>query len=456
MPTLKHVLITQPNCNSVLATEDNRLPVVRFHKNYMSYLKETCASVERDVHTSFRLDFLRAEAEELSGPHYVPALLIFVPRDDNVEAPSSYKWVRQNDVSTILIFPIKESIVKFMKQFKTLGLNVHSESLRPYSRPNWLSEASVWLKDNVKRYANTNVTSIEKVTTGMSGCVLRAETEARSVFYMKAVVPSEHDEVIVACALFRIMPNRFRKPLGVDLRRRWMLMEDYGTVIDETEISKSENTGLRRQILEEWACIQEASLDVIDELEKSGVPLLDAEQINQRLEDMVRDPNWYEAQVTEIRRKALREYEEEHYKLKFLSYARNVLNEVSAFRVPLTLVHGDLQPVNVLRKGMDEFTFFDFEATSISFPLLDAIDFTFSCSGYRDVTFDELGFYLERWKKYESVERLRRMFDLLREVYYLISTLKQYTCWKKSEESEKRLFFREMGSPVSERVLERM
>ncbi|CAN8070454.1 unnamed protein product [Agarophyton chilense] len=289
----------------------------------------------------------------------------------------------------------------------------------------------------------------------MSGCVLRAETETRSVFYMKAVIPSGHDEVVVACALSRIMPHHFRRPLAVDFGRRWMLMEDYGSAIDEDEIAKSGNFGLRRQILEEWAGVQEASVEVVDELEKAGVPLLDAEEIEGRLEAMVRDPHWYEAQLSEIRRKSLREYEEEQYKLKFLSYARSVLNDVSGFRVPLTLVHGDLQPVNVLRSGDDDFTFFDFEATSISFPLLDAIDFTFSCSGYQYVTHDELGFYLDRWKKYESVERLKMMFDLLREVYYLISTLKQYMCWKKSEESEKRLFFREMGSPVSERVFER-
>ncbi|KAI0560333.1 hypothetical protein FGB62_116g013 [Gracilaria domingensis] len=83
-----------------------------------------------------------------------------------------------------------------------------------------------------------------------------------------------YDEVRVAHAVGKVMPEHFRRPVQVDLDRRWMLMEDYGSPIDREECTTSKDPDLVKDILGEWARIQEASIDVINVLKEEGVPVL--------------------------------------------------------------------------------------------------------------------------------------------------------------------------------------
>ncbi len=100
-----------------------------------------------------------------------------------------------------------------------------------------------------------------------------------------------------------------------------------------------------------------------------------AKELKEKLEKIVRDPAWYEAQLQEIKVRKLDEIPEEEYKAKFLSYVNRVLEKVSEFNVPLALVHGDLNAVNMTRRHDGSLTFFDFEGTVIGFPFLDVISF---------------------------------------------------------------------------------
>ncbi|KAI0558858.1 Aminoglycoside phosphotransferase [Gracilaria domingensis] len=352
---------------------------------------------------------------------------------------------------TIHVEPYCEPVLQYLAKYVTDGLDVNGNQLYPHSKAGWFCEASKWLTGKIREYSNDDVDEIVKVSTGSTGCVLRAKTVRGTNFYMKAVnADSVYDQIGVACALSEVMPEYFNKLVAVDRERRWMLMNDYGTAIDNDECKMNKNPKLVKAVLEEWGRAQEASIDVVIQLKEEGIPVVGAAKIKEMLERVVSDPNWYEAQLAQMKREKVKLYDRQEYIQRFVSYADDVLKRVSEFNVPKTLVHGDLSPVNVMSSSKAGFTFFDFEATSISFPLLDVLKFMSVCNGYRKVTYDEISFYAKRWSKYESKERLKDMIGVVSEVRNLIDAWMGYELWNNAEESDRKAMFSEMGTLVSE------
>lgn len=81
----------------------------------------------------------------------------------------------------------------------------------------------------------------------------------------------------------------------------------------------------------------------------------------------------------------------------FLSAVEDDLKTVEELNLPLCLVHGDLQAVNIVKRADGGCTFFDFEGAIVSYPLLDALDFLFICKQYEEVLFEDISFYFELW-----------------------------------------------------------
>src|SRR5262249_29350689 len=88
--------------------------------------------------------------------------------------------------------------------------------------------------------------------------------------------------------------------------------------------------------------------------------------------------------------------------------------QLADYRIPPTLVHGDLHMGNVaLRYGEDgqrTFLFFDWTDACISHPFLDLIALTGSLDS--DAREAIAASYLEPWTNFESMPRLRQMLAL--------------------------------------------
>ncbi|KAI0564951.1 Aminoglycoside phosphotransferase [Gracilaria domingensis] len=228
-----------------------------------------------------------------------------------------------------------------------------------------------------------------------------------------------------------------------------MCMEDFGKVLSGEECTLMENPQLVEEILDAWGCIQEASAEVIDELKLKGVPVLGGREIMSKLQTIANDGQWYDAQLDALKRLEMRAYGRDEYIERFMRYTNEVVGKASEFKVPLSLAHGDLNPANVAASSKGRFTFFDFEATCISYPMLDAMNFICVCNEYNTATFDDLWFYTQRWSEYESESRLKELFEVVSEIENLISVCNSYESWTRAEEGERLLMFTEMGSPVS-------
>ena len=84
------------------------------------------------------------------------------------------------------------------------------------------------------------------------------------------------------------------------------------------------------------------------------------------------------------------------------------------YRVPYTLVHGDLHPANIARH-QGTYRFFDWTDACVAHPFFDVLPILLEAQALPDAASAcsrMLESYLELWTAYESLERLRQVWAL--------------------------------------------
>ena len=129
---------------------------------------------------------------------------------------------------------------------------------------------------------------------------------------------------------------------------------------------------------------------------------------------------------------------------KYRSHLQRVCDKLSDFAVPISLVHGDLNPVNAIVSENDELKYIDFAFSCVSYPFLDALNFAHACGA----TKEDLGFYLKMWAECESVERLEELLTIVDDVFGVVSVLRLHKLHVNAEESGKQSAREETTLPV--------
>ncbi|PXF48029.1 hypothetical protein BWQ96_02220 [Gracilariopsis chorda] len=124
------------------------------------------------------------------------------------------------------------------------------------------------------------------------------------------------------------------------------------------------------------------------------------------------NPVWFKAHPEGMKRKQL-----ERYSNEYRAYLERLFDNLAEYKVLVAVVHGDVEPVNVVLEGDEKCTFIDMFYTQVSFPFLNVvmlpIKYAHDLSNYKELDFY---FYLEYWRECESMERLRELALLVSEV----------------------------------------
>ena len=155
------------------------------------------------------------------------------------------------------------------------------------------------------------------------------------------------------------------------------------------------------------------------------------------VEGMLDDDNWYEAQVEGMTLSRRTPIEKEKFKNIYLDYVSKNIASVSSYNVPLSVVHGDFNPLNIFSGTEKSFEYIDFASCSISYPFLDIVQL-------RDVSgIDEesINCYLNEWTSFEPMSRLTQLIELITnmdEIIGFILMYKRYSLMEPSERVEAR------------------
>lgn len=435
-------ILLRPQAGELLVQNDFRLPRIHHDGDDATDVWKLCRKAQELLGNSVQLFLLRTEGEvskpslERSTLDYQRSILIFeVLSTQDAAAPPGMLWIPKSEVLRVSYATEMPCVKQFVQNYRDKGLSYVEDRLYPYSAPGWIKQAAEWIQKESK--ANGfDVIEIEQMTRKAEGCILRARTACESLIYFKEVGPNTFfDEVTVADSIAEVLPTCFVKPLSVERDRKWLLMLGQGKVLaGEDACLASRNPDLFRNVLTTWVSIQRKSIPLVSRLRDKGVEVVDGPYVRKLVDEMMSDSEWTSQCYMEIlRMTGDAPFESDYQKTLLMDYLSDICTELSQFQVPITLVHGDLNALNVVDCKEDGFRFIDFASTCVSNPFRDLYLFAQNC----DASEDDLDFFFEMWKDCDTIERLRQMYRAISRFEVVISCCTIHRWYRTIEYSRK-------------------
>jgi hypothetical protein len=282
---------------------------------------------------------------------------------------------------------------------------------RPWAARGWFAEAEAWLVATMERLGRPVTGPVRQVRVWELSCILRAPTAAGDV-YLKAsgAFPLFVNEGVVVRELARLFPGHVPAPLALDAGRGWMVLADFGA-----EIGWAAPVHVVEQVARTFARIQIEAAPHVDRLLAAGCH-------DRRLDRLAAEAAaWLPAleptgRLPGIDAATWLTGDEAAALAAAVPRLQAACAELAGFRVPPSIVHGDLHMGNVA-DGPAGFQFFDWTDACIAHPFLDLPTIRRG-TGFAEVDGSQelrerlREAYLAEWAAFEPPARLRRAWDL--------------------------------------------
>ena len=271
----------------------------------------------------------------------------------------------------------------------------------PWARLGWFSQAAAWFDQQLAQHGYTLEMPIEQFRSSSISCVLRARTDRGDLYFKTAAaLPIFGDEPALTQALAERFAEVVPTILASEPAHRWMIMTDFGQVLEH-----SQDVAIWADALRQFGLVQLACATCPEDLLAIGC-------LDRRLDRLL-------GQVHALLDdgEALAELDAaEADRLRVLEPKIAMLGEqLARYHVPQTLVHGDLHLGNIAT-GADRFCFFDWTDACIAHPFFDLVTMLNSAAdflGSFEVARARLASaYLSVWTAYEPIERLHEACTL--------------------------------------------
>ena len=273
----------------------------------------------------------------------------------------------------------------------------------PWSQPGWFDAATEWIRVQVKDLGHRLTEPVDFVKSWGISCVLKTSSTG-GVFYLKesCTLPLFADEPAVTEGLAMLFPEHIPKPVAVHSERHWMLLEDFGKTIRNTEPEAE----VRKAVFHCFGELQVEAVEQVDKLLEMGCRDRRLTHLIGQLDALVEDPHI----VGQLKNSEVEKLKELMPRLK------EQVDELTTFGVPQTLVHGDLHLGNVATRN-GTYLFFDWTDACVTHPFFDMMGIYDQKD--EDIRSQFQNAYLEVWTEFESMERLQRCWQLAGSLYYL-------------------------------------
>ncbi len=304
------------------------------------------------------------------------------------------RWVSLTELPTVpLAQPTHRPIMaQCLREWETGDI----PPLRPpWARPGWHGQVANWVEAQLAQAGRPLTGPLQPVRQWSLSCVLRADT-AVGPFYFKTVadLPLFVNEAVMVTKLAQLFPRHVVTPLAVDRKRDWMLLPEL-----QEMVGWNAPLAQRQAFLQQFGQLQITAVAHVDELLAAGC-------LDRRLA-------WLAMQIEPlITAEFVQPYltaEEQAQLQAAIPRLQTLCQELAAFTIPETLVHGDLHGGNVAIQG-DNFIYFDWTDACISHPFFDMLNIfmerdTAVQGQLRDA-------YLAQWMAFAPMPRLLAAWSL--------------------------------------------
>jgi hypothetical protein len=262
-----------------------------------------------------------------------------------------------------------------------------------WDRQGWFGAASSWIDTQIERSGYRSTAPIERFRSSSISCILRARTDAGDLFLKQSLrLPVFSDEPSVIEGLAALYPEHVPKVVAVDRHHGWMLVEDFGR-----PIGVNASPDVWDNVFSTFGRIQVDAAAHADAFVARGCRDRPLNQLADQIECLVAEA----ARSSVLDALELQQLHDLAPRLDAMS------RELQEYKVPRSLVHGDLHLANVaLHRG--KCLFFDWSDSCVSHPFLDAA-YIFAENAAHEAQCRDA--YLALWTEYEPMDRLLTMWS---------------------------------------------
>ena len=131
----------------------------------------------------------------------------------------------------------------------------------PWAIAGWYREAVAWFEDALVEFGYAQLGPVMQVKHWSISAILRVPTDRGNVYFKAgADLPLFVNEPVLMDELAARFPAQIPRPIKIDPTRRWMLMEDFGPVIEDR------SGAIIEEVMAEFARLQIASAATVDDL----------------------------------------------------------------------------------------------------------------------------------------------------------------------------------------------
>ncbi|TWE12950.1 phosphotransferase [Rudaeicoccus suwonensis] len=219
-----------------------------------------------------------------------------------------------------------------------------------WSSVRWRQAATRWIDESLERRGLTRIpVTPRQPRVRPWSTQLVVDTSAGRAWF-KAALPTSPPESAIYAALSAVAPDLLPPVWAADEERRWLLMPDQGPQLRDVADTES-ITGLWSSVLRSYSRLQRASVAVVDQVTRAGVPAAWPHQLVDR---------WFAGRGAG------------HTDLE--PVLRDAADRLDSLGLPLTIEHGDLHAGNVFcadntAKAAHDARFFDWGDAYVGNPL---------------------------------------------------------------------------------------
>lgn len=273
----------------------------------------------------------------------------------------------------------------------------------PWAKIGWLGEALDWIDEQLATLEYEQIATVAYVRNWSISCVLKIKISRETIYFKEASTcsPLFCNEPTVTKTLASVFPKHMPTLMAINVQRHWMLLTDFGK-----PIGNSISFEVKKNIYCLFANIQIQAIQQRDHLLSIGCIDRRLDILQSQIEPLMND----DVALSEL---SASEIERLHALAPRL---QDLCLQLASYKIPETLVHGDLHLHNVARYR-DNYLFFDWTDSCIAHPFFDFVEFILSNKQksflgrmkglWQQKTKKRLrDQYLHQWGQYESRERL--------------------------------------------------
>lgn len=401
-----HILLSDEASTSVLMVATERgwaLPYVRVDGGlWIGETDDIIAAIRGNLKLSVNFTILRyAHLSVDEKEKWDQTVWVLEVHEALDKPPLDGRWITKSELATAEL-AVPEHRALLVEHLQEVTDDRVPPKRTPWAIAGWHREAVTWIEDGLVELGYEQTGPVEQIKNWSIANILRVPTARGNVYFKAgAELPLFVNEPVLMDALATRFPERIPQPIKIDPERRWMLMDDFGSSLEEVSLETVE------EVMRLFAQLQIASAELVDELLALGLFDRRLEVLHEQIDELIAHPLTRSKVAPDVFSQ-MRD---------FAPKLKAIWRELATYNLPATLGHGDMHLGNVARRG-DSYLFFDWTDACIMHPFVDVLvpwnlrKDEVAIGRLRDA-------YLAPWTSYASLEKLQEAWRLARPLHAL-------------------------------------